>query len=82
MSAAQFQAMQRVLKRIELERLRQVRSEGYTLEHDDTRPDKRPHEGNEVRSNGARGELYRRRLLEQAAALIVAEIERIDRAPG
>lgn len=44
------------------------------------RSDKRPHEGNMVRSNGAKGEQYRRRLLVKAGALIIAEIERIDRA--
>lgn len=42
--------------------------------------DKRPHEGNVVRSNGSHGEPKRRDLLVKAAALIVAEIERIDRA--
>lgn len=42
--------------------------------------DKRPHEGNTVRSNCAHGEAKRRSLLVKAAALIVAEIERIDRA--
>lgn len=42
--------------------------------------DKRPHEGNTVRSNGAKGEKYRRSLLIKAAALILAELERIDRA--
>jgi hypothetical protein len=44
------------------------------------RSDKRPHNGNEVRSNGAKGEKYRRSLLVKAGALILAEIERIDRA--
>jgi hypothetical protein len=42
--------------------------------------DKRPHEGNVVRSNASHGEAKRRDLLVKAAALIVAEIERIDRA--
>jgi len=42
--------------------------------------DKRPHDGNVVRSNGAKGEKHRRRLLVKAGALILAEIERIDRA--
>jgi hypothetical protein len=44
------------------------------------RGDKRPHEGNMVRSNASQGEAKRRDLLVKAAALIVAEIERIDRA--
>lgn len=42
--------------------------------------DKRPYEGNMVRSNGAKGEKHRRKLLVKAGALILAEIERIDRA--
>lgn len=46
----------------------------------DWRGDKRPHEGNMVRSNGAHGEPHRRSLLVKAAALILAELERIDRA--
>ncbi len=44
------------------------------------RGDKRPHEGNVVRSNGSHGEAKRRDLLVKAAALIIAEIERMDRA--
>lgn len=42
--------------------------------------DKRPYHGNVVRGNGSQGEKVRRGLLVRAAALIVAEIERIDRA--
>lgn len=42
--------------------------------------DKRPHDGNVVRSNGSKGEKHRRGLLVKAGALILAEIERIDRA--
>lgn len=42
--------------------------------------DKRPYEGNMVRSNGVKGEKHRRKLLVKAGALILAEIERIDRA--
>jgi hypothetical protein len=38
------------------------------------RGDKRPHEGNVVRSNGAHGEPHRRSLLVKAAALILAEL--------
>lgn len=44
------------------------------------RGDKRPYDGNVVRSNASKGEAKRRDLLVKAAALIVAEIERIDRA--
>lgn len=44
------------------------------------RADKRPYDGNVVRSNGSKGEAKRRDLLVKAAALILAELERIDRA--
>lgn len=46
----------------------------------DERWDRRPYEGNVVRSNGSKGEKHRRKLLVKAGALILAEIERIDRA--
>lgn len=46
----------------------------------DSASDHRPYEGNVVRSNGAKGEIVRRSLLVKAAALILAEIERMDRA--
>lgn len=45
----------------------------------DQRWDRRPYEGNTVRSNGSKGEKHRRKLLVKAGALILAEIERIDR---
>jgi hypothetical protein len=44
------------------------------------RKDKRPYNDGAIRSNGSKGEPYRRELLVKAAALILAEIERIDRA--
>lgn len=44
------------------------------------RSDRRPYDGNVVRSNGSKGEKHRRKLLVKAGALILAEIERIDRA--
>ena len=44
-----------------------------------TEYDKRPYNGNMVRGNTTKGEKHRRALLVKAAALIVAEIERMDR---
>lgn len=46
----------------------------------DWRKDKRPYIDGAIRSNASKGEPYRRELLVKAAALILAELERIDRA--
>lgn len=82
----------RALKDVEMERARQVGVEGWTLEHDDTH---RHHEMAGAAACYALGSKLnwpatwdgrwwkpspdRRRNLVKAAALLVAEIERIDR---
>ena len=64
-----------VLSEIEAERRRQVLDDGWTPEHDD-----RHIQGALARAAASDGFKGRRRALVKAAALIVAEIERLDRA--
>lgn len=73
-----------VLQDIAAERVRQVVDLGYTPEHDDAHSDALLRSlayGRLTAAAGAPSEAGRRLRLVQSAALLVAEIERIDRLP-
>lgn len=86
------EATHHVLADIEAERFRQMSAEGWTAEHDDTHTDNQLSRAAACYAIGNIGywpwdldwwkPTDRRRDLVKAAALIVAEIERIDRLAG